>query len=410
MDTTTSAVTAPPQPFWLSGEDCRLDDFIALVERRTDPADYPLAAGVESTIPVYDCDVLRAQVFHAGAATGAATAADNAPLRALQAEWGRALMSGPGVIVLKRAVTDMALIEEINGVFRALIAEQHASGRAGGDHFAKPGANDRIWNAQQKLCVRAPEAFARYYGNPVFAAICQAWLGPAYQMTAQVNVVNPGGAAQSPHRDYHLGFQAAQALAAYPAHIHKMSSALTLQGAVAHCDMPLASGPTLYLPYSQNYTAGYLAYHRAEFRDYFEQHHVQLPLSTGDAVFFNPALFHAAGHNRSPDIRRMANLLQASSPFGRAMETLDRALMSKALYPALQALRAQGQLSENALENAVASCAEGYAFPSNLDRDQPIGGMAPQTQQQIMLQALAQEWPAARLAAALDDKAWRQQG
>ncbi len=397
MGTMEAGAKPPPDAFWLSEQACQLDDFIRVVSRHTDPADYPLAAAVQSNVLIYDCDALRRLSSSA------------ASLRALQAEWGTALMRGPGLVVLKRAVNDLDTMEQVNGVFRELIAEQHASGRAGGDHFAKPGANDRIWNAQQKLCLRAPSAFARYYGNPILAWICEAWLGPAYQMTAQVNVVNPGGAAQSPHRDYHLGFQSASACASYPAHVHQMSAALTLQGAVAHCDMPLASGPTLYLPYSQNYKAGFLAYHQAEFRDYFQRHHVQLPLSMGDAVFFNPALFHAAGHNRSPDVRRMANLLQVSSPFGRAMETLDRELMSKTLYPALQALRAQGDLSEAEMRNAVAACAEGYAFPSNLDRDQPVDGMAPQTQRQIMLQALEQHWPVARLIAALESKAGRQQ-
>lgn len=394
---TTEARAAPPAPYWLTPESCDLQDFIATVSRSTALADYPHAAAVLENIVLYDCDAVRA------------LAANPAALRALQAEWGQALMDGPGVIVLRRAVTDMDNLEQVNGVFGALIAEQHASGQAGGDHFAKPGANDRIWNAQQKLCLRAPEAFARYYANPIFAWICQAWLGPAYQMTAQVNVVNPGGAAQAPHRDYHLGFQSAAACAAYPAPVHQMSALLTLQGAVAHCDMPVESGPTLYLPYSQRYQAGFLAWQQRPFRDYFARHCVQLPLSRGDAVFFNPALFHAAGHNRSPDIRRMANLLQASSPFGRAMEALDRRAMSAALYPALQALRAKGTLSADDIAHAVAACAEGYAFPSNLDRDQPIDGMAPPTQQQLVLQALDQDWPAARLRDALDSHAWRQQ-
>lgn len=388
---------APPSPFWLSQQDCDLQDFIAAVSERTALADYPHAAAVRENILLYDCDAVRA------------LAGDPAALRALQAEWGKALMDGPGVIVLQRAVTDMQTLEQVNGVFRDLIAGQHASGQAGGDHFAKPGANDRIWNAQQKLCLRAPEAFARYYANPVFAWIAESWLGPAYQMTAQVNVVNPGGAAQAPHRDFHLGFQSATACAAYPAPVHQMSALLTLQGAVAHCDMPLESGPTLYLPGSQRYRAGFLAWQQRPFRDYFAQHCVQLPLSRGDAVFFNPALFHAAGHNRSTGIRRMANLLQVSSPFGRAMEALDRRAMSAALYPALQALRARGVLSGDGARHAIAACAEGYAFPCNLDRDQPIGGMAPPTQQQIMLQALEQDWPPARLADALDSHAWRQQ-
>jgi hypothetical protein len=39
--------------------------------------------------------------------------------------------------------------------------------------------------------------------------------------------------------------------------------------------------------------------------------------------------------------------------------------------------------------NAVAASAEGYAFPTNLDRDQPLGGMAPPSQADVVLSALA---------------------
>src|SRR5712691_3306187 len=165
-----------------------------------------------------------------------------------------------------------------------------------------------------------------------------AWLGPAYPVTSQVNVVNPGGAAQSAHRDYHLGFLSAERAAAYPAHVHRLSPVLTLQGAVAHCDMPIETGPTLYLPHSQKYAPGYLAFHQPEFTSYFEANYVQLPLEKGDAAFFNPALFHGAGTNRTADVRRMANLLQVSSGFGRAMETVDRSAMSAAVFPALRAM------------------------------------------------------------------------
>lgn len=35
---------------------------------------------------------------------------------------------------------------------------------------------------------------------------------------------------------------------------------------------------------------------------------------------------------------------------------------------------------------------EGYSFPTNLDRDPPIGGLAPQSQQALMRQALAENW------------------
>ena len=141
---------------------------------------------------------------------------------------------------------------------------------------------------------------------------CKAWLGPNYQMTAQINLVRPTGAAQSPHRDYHLGFQTRELAESYPAHVHDLSPVLTLQGAIAHIDMPIESGPTKLLPFSQIYRHGYLAYSQPEFREYFENNYVQIPLNKGDVLFFNPALYHAGGANISKDIHRMANLLQVN--------------------------------------------------------------------------------------------------
>jgi ectoine hydroxylase-related dioxygenase (phytanoyl-CoA dioxygenase family) len=157
--------------------------------------------------------------------------------------------------------------------------------------------------------------------------------------------------------------------------------------------MPVETGPTLYLPHSQKYSHGYLAYWLPEFQEYFVDHHVQLPLRTGDAVFFNPALFHAAGTNRSTEVRRMANLLQVSSAFGRAMETVDRERLVTAVYPTLLARAADGW-SEDALHRVVATSADGYAFPTNLDRDQPVDGMAPPTQADLVRAALAERAPA----------------
>ena len=233
--------------------------------------------------------------------------------------------------------------------------------------------------------------------------MCQAWLGPRYQVTSQVNVVNPGGTAQVPHRDYHLGFVPEEHLLGYPAHIHRTSPTLTLQGAVAHCDMPVESGPTMLLPHSQRFAGGYIAFNRPEFIDYFARHHVQLPLRKGDAVFFSPALYHGAGSNISADIRRIANLLQISSPFGRAMESLDRTAMVGAVYPALRAMQAAGR-SRRDLENVVVATAEGYAFPTNLDSDQPIGSLAPLSQVDTVLAALADDLTEEDLDIALRDQ------
>ena len=198
-------------------------------------------------------------------------------------------------------------------------------------------------------------------------------------MTSQVNVVRPGGQAQDPHRDYHLGFLSNEAAARYPAHVHLLSPVLTLQGAVAHSDMPVESGPTMYLPYSHQYAPGYLAWRLPEFREFFAERYVQLPLAKGDAAFFNPALFHGAGTNVSADVQRMANLLQVSSAFGRAMETVDRVKVSRAIYPVLRARRAAG-VDRGTLANALACAAEGYPFPSNLDLDANVDGLTPLSQ------------------------------
>ena len=374
---------------WLTEAACDLEDFRAEVERTTSLADYPHAAAVEKNALIYDsASVLKA-------------AASGEGRRAVLAEICEAFATGPGVVVLKHAFEDTAVIDAASGIFDDIINEQHQTNTGGGDHFAKPGANDRIWNSLEKHCLRDPQNFAAYYGNALIALVSEAWLGPSYQMTAQVNRVNPGGAAQSAHRDYHLGFQTSSVIEQFPAHVHRLSPVLTLQGAVAHCDMPLESGPTLFLPHSQTYVPGYLALKRQEFRDYFDRNHVQLPLSKGDLVFFNPALFHAAGTNRSEGIKRVANLLQVSSAFGRAMETVNRERMSAVLYPALKAMLADGRLSGSEAACAIASCAEGYSFPTNLDRDPPVGGLAPKTQAQLMHEALSGGWEEAAFAAAL---------
>ncbi|WP_435282714.1 phytanoyl-CoA dioxygenase family protein [Streptomyces koelreuteriae] len=366
---------------WLSEQDCDLDAFRALVEQETDPADYPHASAVERNVPVYDTGLLEGD-------------------RVVQAELVRALADGPGIVVFRGAFPDPDVVDRATAVFEALIAEQRASGATAGDHFAKPGANDRVWNALEKAALYDPEAFADYYANEVLALVATAWLGPGYQVTSQLNVVNPGGAAQNAHRDYHLGFLSNEVAAAYPAHVHRLSPVLTLQGAVAHCDMPVESGPTMYLPHSQKYEPGYLAWRLPPFRAYFEAHQVQLPLAKGDAVFFNPALFHAAGTNRSADIRRMANLLQVSSAFGRAMETVDREAVANAVYPVLLRREAEGR-DQAWLERVIAASAEGYPFPTNLDSDPPLDGLAPPSQADLLRRALREKWTPRALRARL---------
>ncbi len=378
---------------YFTADSCDIEEFSDLCARQTDLADYPLATDLQKGVLIYDCGLLRSRIGNPEFD------------QILRAEWAWALANGPGVVVLSGAETDDAMLDRASDIFRDLIDAQKREGTGGGDHFAKPGANDRIWNSLEKHCLADPANFARYYANPFLALISQAWLGPFYQVTAQLNVVNPGGAAQSPHRDYHLGFQSAADVARYPRHVQSMSAMLTLQGAIAHVDAPIEAGPTLLLPRSQLYAAGYLATARADFRDYFAANAVQVPLTKGDMLFLSPALFHAAGTNHSTTIKRMVNLFQVSSAYGRAMESIDRIRMVKALYPSLVAAQTNGSLTRDQIANAIAATAEGYPFPTNLDRDPPIGGLAPQSQAALVHEALAANWTPDRLAAELDTRA-----
>lgn len=371
---------------WLNAESGDFETFKRLVSQTTNAGDVPLAAEVLRNIPVYD-----------GAMVDQA-ATDGATRAALKAEWARVFSAGAGVIVIKQAVRDHGAIDRATEVFENIIQQEKSQSTGKGDHFAKPGANDRIWNSLEKHCLADPANFAAYYSCEAFALAAEAWLGPAYQMTAQVNRVNPGGAAQKPHRDYHLGFMSAERMAEYPAHIHGISPVLTLQGALAHCDMPVETGPTLVLPFSQQFFEGYLAFGRPEYQAYFADNYVQLPLEKGDAVFFNPAVMHGAGTNHTADRYRLVNLFQVSSAFGRAMESVNRTAMCRALYPVLKAADKGVNVA-----NVIAASAEGYPFPTNLDRNPPIGGIAPKTQAAFMAEALADGWTEAAFDQVLND-------
>ncbi len=391
---TIRAMTAGGRAAFPSRHECDLTAFAALVEQPIDPADYPLAVRITQGVPTYDAAPL------AHGPTG-----DTGHRNLLRAELAAALVDGPGIVLLEGAVPPEA-VDRASQVFWDLIAAQHAQGGLAGDHFAKPGANDRIWNALEKLAVADPDAFIDYHRSDGLAVACEAWLGPRYQLTEQVNVVNPGGEAQHPHRDYHMGFLTDDEAEQFPLQAHRLSPLLTLQGAIAHCDMGTETGPTMYLPHSHKYELGYLAWRRPEFIEYFSQHRVQLPLRTGDAVFFSPAMFHAAGHNRTIGVHRIANLLQISSAFGRATEAVDRARMVNAVYPTLRS-RVSSGLDRAAAANVVAACAEGYAFPTNLDRDQPVDGLAPPSQADLMNRALDGDWTPEHLRQELDQHAER---
>ncbi len=380
----------PRQSGYYDADLCDLAEFTATVTQRTQAADVPNACSIEKNIPVYDVPALASALTQTGSR------------RVLMAEWASVLRDGAGVLVLKQAQPDHTAIDAATSTYERIILREKEAGGVASDHFAAAGSNDRIWNSLQKLCVEAPEVFVRYFASPAIDAASEAWLGPNYQMTAQINLVHPGGKAQQAHRDYHLGFQSSAVSAMYPAHVHDLSPLMTLQGGIAHCDMPVESGPTKLLPFSQTYRPGYAAWRRDDFRACFEERCVQLALAKGDAIFFSPALFHAAGENRSEDVRRMVNLLQVSSAFGRAMESIDRLAMCRALYRPLSEAWSEKRLNENELDAVIACAAEGYSFPTNLDTDPPTGGLAPQTQAALLKASVLEQLPETELMPLLE--------
>ncbi|BCQ32972.1 MULTISPECIES: phytanoyl-CoA dioxygenase family protein [Erwinia] len=358
---------------YLNEAQLSLDDFATVSQQTLHQQDYPLAHGAQRNVLIYQAESL--------------INAARDDRQSVLSELHRALSSGPGVFVVKGLYRDLAAVDRSSQLFEEILRDEAASG-GGGDHFARAGSNGRIWNALQKVAERDADAFIDYYGNPLLALICESWVGPGYEITAQVNQVRPGGKAQQPHRDYHLGFQSNEVVARFPLPLQILSQYLTLQGAVAHTEMPLESGPTQLLPFSHQYEGGYLAWRQPKFIEYFQQHAIQLPLQKGDGLFFNPALFHAAGNNTTADHIRTANLLQVSSSFGKTMEKVNHVKVLLSLYPALR----QRQLETEQRHAVIAAAAEGYSFPTNLDTDPPLGGLVPQTQQALLLQALQEGW------------------
>ncbi len=130
---------------WLKPENAKLADLLEVLRDKT--PDYAYADQIEQQVPLYDAERIRKE-----------------DPRKVQAELAHALSDGPGIVVLKGAF-GKEVVDAATDEFNGMIRDQRAAGTTAGDHFAKPGANDRVWNALEKLALRAPEVFAAYYAN-----------------------------------------------------------------------------------------------------------------------------------------------------------------------------------------------------------------------------------------------------
>ena len=340
------------QQVYFSQSDIDYDDLAKICSQKTLQEEYPFADSVSNNVVIYDANYLESFI------------GDSENELRLKTELHQVLEGGPGVFVIRNLYRHDA-IDQSNNIFEKIVESE---GNTSNDHFAS-GTNTRIWNAFQKVALEDPNAFISYYSNNLLKLVAESWCGPNSQMTAQVNIVRPGGEMQKPHRDYHLGFQENQIVELFPISAHRLSNYLTLQGGVAHTDMPLASGPTMVLPYSQQYELGYLAWRDNACTDFFNDNAVQNQMNKGDGIFFNPALLHGAGSNTTKDFHRIGNLLQISSPFGKTMERIDYLKIINRIYPFLLEHSINKTLSEKLIENVLVCATDGYAFPTNLDND-----------------------------------------
>ena len=375
-----------------------LKEFDELCSSQT--INYSHAVSVTSNIPIYDISTL--------------SSTDEALTHALQDEWHHILHKGPGVFVIKHffspnSPSTSSLFSSITQTYNNIIASEQSATSTNGDsdkvdQFAF-GDTSRIWNFFQKHAVSSPSTFISYYSNPWLTLAAEAWLGSGYHITSVINNVRPGGAAQVPHRDYHMGFNTLDSCATYPLATQIASQFLTLQGAVAHTDMPADSGPTRFLPFSQQFAQGYMAYHLPEFTAYFEKNFVALPMKRGDAVFFNPAILHGAGANHTADFDRTANLLQISSPFGKPMESVDHAVVIEKCWDELKrksdSVGGETVGGRQEVEACIKAMGAGYPFPTNLDRRMPKNGNKPESEQDVLRRGLREGWSQERVVQAV---------
>jgi hypothetical protein len=122
--------------------------------------------------------------------------------------------------------------------------------------------------------------------------------------------------------------------------------------------------------YSQLFEKGYIAVQDPKYIEYVKPRMVQLELHKGDAVFFNPAIFHQPGENTS-DEERVANLIQVSAAFGRCMESCDRLGMTKAVWPVIRRWHKDIESGIKAkhpaeLEALISGTCSDYGYPQNM--------------------------------------------
>lgn len=273
----------------------------------------------------------------------------------LKEEINYVLVNGPGILIIKNLI-DKNLVNYSNLVIDNITNKQKPTKN---DHFSN---NLRIWNFYEKFSIQSPTTFIHYHKNPILNLVVDSYLGPKYQISSQINIVKPGSKSQVFHRDYHLGLMELDEIKKYPPNIQTSSMNLTLQGLIAHSDINKINGSTKFVPFSQNNKKGYLEIKNKKIIKECEQNYLQLNLEKGDAVFFNPAIYHAAGENND-NKDRIANIFQFNSAFSKPMEKVNNNLIKKSVNNHIL----NSSLDYYELHNIYSFVYDNYNYPKNLD-------------------------------------------
>ena len=273
----------------------------------------------------------------------------------IKKELNNTLVNESGILVVKNVIP-IKLINKTNKLIDDILYKQIIPEN---DHFSN---NLRIWNFFEKFCINNPELFINYFKNPVFNLVFQSYLGPKYTVSSQINIVEPGSKSQIFHRDYHLGLMDYNDIEKYPKNIQISSSNLTLQCLIAHTNINKFNGSTKLLPYSQKIETGYLDIKKEKTLINCEENYIQLNLNAGDVLFFNPAVYHAAGSNNS-FYNRIGNILQINSAFSVPMEVYNYNLIKKKVSNNLTGIN----LKKSEFEGLKEMIFNKYEYPKKLD-------------------------------------------
>ena len=220
----------------------------------------------------------------------------------VEAKLARALLDGPGIVVFKQAFSASA-VDPATEAFQALIRPSGppASSRVTISPSPAPTTGSGVRWTSWRCTI--PKSSSTTTPTTYPNLVSTRRLGPQYQVTSQLNVVNPGGQAQVAHRDYHLGFMSADQSGRYPVHIHLPHGSPHPAG----CGRPLrhagGTGPTLYLPHSQKYGPGYLASTTDEFTGVLRRTLRAASSGQGRRRVLQPRAVPRRGHQPTADVR-----------------------------------------------------------------------------------------------------------